>query len=66
MSTKPQITKAAAIDWAGSTRELAQRLGISSSAVSQWDEQIPEGRCWQLMALGCPAVPEPQAVETTV
>ena len=51
---KPRISKARAVEWAGSAAELAVRLGISQSAVSQWEDEIPEGRLWQLHALGCP------------
>lgn len=55
MATKPQISKAAAIAWAGSQALLADRLGVTPSAVSQWGDQLPEGRVWQLVVLGCPA-----------
>jgi DNA-binding transcriptional regulator YdaS (Cro superfamily) len=51
---KPRISKARAVEWAGSAAELAKRLDISQSAVSQWEDEIPEGRLWQLHALGCP------------
>jgi hypothetical protein len=27
---------------------------VTPSAVSQWDEELPEGRVWQLTVLGCP------------
>lgn len=53
--TKPRICKSTAIAWAGGSQaDLAARLGISASAVSQWDEELPDGRAWQLFALGCP------------
>jgi hypothetical protein len=54
MVTKPQISKTAAIKWAGSQALLADRLGVTPSAVSQWSEDLPEGRVWQLIVLGCP------------
>lgn len=42
-----------AIRLAGSTKQLADMLGISSPAVSQWGENVPEARLWQLRVL-CP------------
>lgn len=62
MMQKPVISKAAAVAWAnGSMAELARRLGVTTSAVSQWTEdEIPEGRLWQLRALGCPEVDKPR------
>jgi len=54
MNDIPSISKEAAIAWAGgSASELAKRLKVTVSAVSQWKD-IPEGRLWQLRALGCP------------
>jgi predicted transcriptional regulator len=47
---KPAITLSEAVAWAGSQAELARRLGVTSQAVSQWDE-IPDGRLWQLHAI---------------
>jgi transcriptional regulator with XRE-family HTH domain len=48
------ITKREAIEWAGSMSELARRLDVSVSAVSQWAEDgIPELRLWQLAQMGC-------------
>ncbi len=58
MATKPRISKSAAITWAGSQALLADRLSVTPSAVSQWGEELPEGRAWQLFALGCPTEPE--------
>jgi hypothetical protein len=56
MSQIPTISKSAAVAWAGSVTELARRLGVTVSAVSQWGEdEIPEGRLWQLHVLGCPS-----------
>jgi|688.fasta_scaffold56044_2 hypothetical protein len=54
MAIKPRISKSSAIAWAGSQALLAERLGVTPSAVSQWDEELPEGRVWQLTVLGCP------------
>jgi hypothetical protein len=59
MSQIPTISKSAAIAWAGNATELARRLGVTVSAVSQWGEDdIPEGRLWQLHVLGCPSTPQ--------
>jgi hypothetical protein len=56
MHPKPAIAKSSAIAWAGgSSAELARRMGVTPSAVSQWPEDgIPDGRLWQLVVLGCP------------
>lgn len=40
-----------AIDLAGSMTSLANILGITVSAVSQWGDAIPEQREWQLRVL---------------
>ena len=40
-----------AIELAGSTTALAKLLGITQSAVSQWGEDVPQGRLWQLRVL---------------
>jgi hypothetical protein len=40
-----------AIAHAGSARELATLLGITPSAISQWGEEVPESRCWQIKVL---------------
>jgi hypothetical protein len=60
MSRIPTISKSAAIAWAGGTpSQLAERLGVTVSAVSQWGENdLPEGRVWQLVALGFPVADE--------
>lgn len=62
MSQIPSISKSAAVAWAnGSVTELARRLGVTVSAVSQWaEDEIPEGRLWQLRALGCPESNKPR------
>lgn len=49
----PQISKESAIRWAGSAAELARRLDVKPSAITQW-KSVPEGRLWQLVVLGCP------------
>ena len=55
----PQISRATAIAWAGGSQShLARHLGVTDSAVSLWFAKdgpgIPEGRLWQLVAMGCP------------
>jgi hypothetical protein len=40
-----------AIAHAGSPKALAELLGITPSAISQWGEDMPEGRMWQLRVL---------------
>lgn len=42
-----------AIRWAGSQRKLADKLGISESAVSQWSDRglVPMGRAYQIESL---------------
>lgn len=40
-----------AIDLAGSPKALADLLGITPSAISQWKDEIPESRKWQLRVL---------------
>ncbi len=40
-----------AINLAGNAKALADLLDITSSAISQWDEDVPEGRRWQLQVL---------------
>lgn len=40
-----------AIELAGTPKALADLLGITQSAVSQWGEDIPEPREWQLKVL---------------
>jgi hypothetical protein len=44
------------LDWSnggtgGTHQTLADKLGISREAVTMWDEEIPEGRAWQIEAL---------------
>ena len=40
-----------AIEKAGSAAALAKLLGITPGAVSQWGENVPEARVWQLQVL---------------
>lgn len=40
-----------AIHLAGGTTALASLLGITPGAVSQWGEEIPDGREWQLRVI---------------
>ncbi|OQA15663.1 MAG: hypothetical protein BWY63_02886 [Chloroflexi bacterium ADurb.Bin360] len=40
-----------AIDRAGSTNALAALLEVTPSAVSQWGENLPKAREWQLRLL---------------
>jgi DNA-binding transcriptional regulator YdaS (Cro superfamily) len=47
-----------AILWAGSQTELARRLGVTESAVSQWVAagRIPELRAYQIQVISAGAV----------
>lgn len=45
------MTKTQAVNYFGSQAELADALGISRPAVSQWPETIPEMRQWQIRAI---------------
>lgn len=40
-----------AIELAGSSSALAKLLQITPSAISQWGENVPESRVWQLRVL---------------
>jgi hypothetical protein len=40
-----------AIKLAGSAKALADLLGITQSAISQWPKDLPETRVWQLWVL---------------
>jgi predicted transcriptional regulator len=40
-----------AVKHAGSVKALADLLGVTSSAISQWGEDVPEARVWQLRVL---------------
>ncbi|OOH86268.1 Cro/CI family transcriptional regulator [Comamonas kerstersii] len=45
------MKKQDAIDRAGSSAALARILGIAPAAISQWGEQVPSARVWQLQVL---------------
>jgi len=45
------MTKERAITLAGSQAKLAALLKISSAAISQWKENVPAARLWQLRVL---------------
>jgi len=45
------MEKERAIKLAGSVRKLAEMLGISRAAISQWGLNIPQARVWQLKAM---------------
>lgn len=64
-----------AINRAGSASALADLLGITGGAVSQWGELVPQARVWQLQLLkpewfektsrrrkGAPPIPEKAGV----
>ena len=40
-----------AIKLAGTAMALAKLLGITRQAISQWGDQVPQARVWQLRAL---------------
>jgi hypothetical protein len=40
-----------AIKLAGGPTALAELFGITTSAVCQWDEDVPQGREWQLRVI---------------
>lgn len=40
-----------AIEKAGSQALLAELLGITSSAITQWGDAIPQARVWQLRVM---------------
>ena len=45
------MTKTEAIEKAGGLRALARLLGITPSAVAQWDDSLPQARLWQLKVI---------------
>jgi predicted transcriptional regulator len=45
------MTKQEAIERAGSVGALAKLLGVTSAAISQWGERVPDSRVWQLRVL---------------
>ena len=46
------MTKDEAIEWAGGVNALGRQLGISGSAVAQWDEvpELQQYRLWRMSA----------------
>ena len=42
------MTKQSAIDFFGSAAELARVLGVSKAAISQWGEQVPMRRQFEI------------------
>ena len=40
-----------AIELAGGAKQLADLLGITPSAISQWKEEVPKPREWQLRVI---------------
>jgi hypothetical protein len=42
---------AQAIELAGGRKALADLLGVTLSAISQWDDDVPQSRVWQLRVL---------------
>lgn len=40
-----------AIELAGNAAALAKLLGITPSAITQWGENVPEKRVWQMRLL---------------
>jgi DNA-binding transcriptional regulator YdaS (Cro superfamily) len=47
-----------AVEWAGSQKELARRLGVTEGAVSQWVSagRVPELRAYQIQVISAGAV----------
>jgi hypothetical protein len=45
------MTKAQAIEKAGTAMALAKLLGIKRQAISQWGDELPIQRYWQLKVL---------------
>lgn len=50
-----------AIEFAGGSSALASLLGITPGAVSQWGEDLPDRRIWQLKVLRPEWFKEPRA-----
>lgn len=53
-----------AIELAGGSSALASLLGITPGAVSQWGEDLPDRRIWQLKVLRPEWFKEPRAAKT--
>jgi DNA-binding transcriptional regulator YdaS (Cro superfamily) len=45
------MDKQQAIEKAGSAMALARLLGVTRQAISQWGDELPQARLWQLKAL---------------
>jgi hypothetical protein len=45
------MTKQQAIELAGTAMALSKILGIQRQAISQWGDEIPPARLWQLKML---------------
>jgi DNA-binding transcriptional regulator YdaS (Cro superfamily) len=45
------MKKELAIQKAGSAKALADILGVTRAAISQWGRDVPKARLWQLMAV---------------
>lgn len=56
---------ATAIKHAGSTKSLAELLDITPSAISQWGEDMPQPRVWQLQVLKPEWFKQPEAQQET-
>lgn len=46
----PAMDTKQAIEKAGSAMALAELLGITRQAISQWGDKVPPARVWQLKA----------------
>lgn len=46
-----RMKTAIAIEKAGSQALLAELLGITSSAITQWGDAVPQARVWQLRVM---------------
>lgn len=45
------MKKKEAISYFGTAAELAKKLNISEAAISQWGENVPKGRAYQIEVL---------------
>lgn len=45
------MKKTDAINYFGSAAELAKKLNISEAAISQWGQNVPQGRAFQIEVL---------------
>jgi tRNA U34 5-methylaminomethyl-2-thiouridine-forming methyltransferase MnmC len=51
LAYNPRMDTKTAISLAGSATELAKLLGVTRQAISQWGENLPQQRIWQLQVL---------------